>query len=613
MILPINRIFKEKSGTFLSWIFLFCVLIISIDFHFSNLKWGLPSKERTLQVIGDSEKVNQLLPKMIEQRNKYYSMVEKMLDKTQPFEESYKQLAGRWDIPPFQLLPEDIVLDRMRHYLIGVNIADEQVVMSAISGLNPKKLDFVPGPLRHYGGIYYYTAGAFLMFGKICGWLTLNPGVEYYFGHPEETRWMYALVRAVGGVSILATVLILFLTMKRLYETKTALLTILFFAFSPILVPYSHLSKAHLFGMFWLTAGIYFCGLILKNSDFDKNNPENSDPRLFINFSLAGISIGFCAGTIVTNLPAAVLIVFTEWMRQEWNLGKTLKSKYLWTAIFGIVLIFGITNFYVFIYFEEFRRFFKAMVAFYPAYTSIQWHEWLPYLKEFCTEQFHWSFILLFIVGIILTLKRREKFTLLCLFTFLILFLQNLVTIRHAPVNVRFVPSMAILVGYAISQLLSSWSGWKKKMLIVYTLFSVLISGIQCHYYKILHKSPSNLDIAGEWINENVPAGSTIGAWGGGFTPFDFPPIHFLNYKMIHIPHLHQLDQTNIDPQLLPQYIVIYIEDSPKNNSAIQNNVTLTKEYQEINSWKQPMLLRIKFKGNLVETGNWKVSLLKKV
>lgn len=580
-------------------------LLFSIICHFSYLDGRLPSSKKVLQVVGNSDEMQKWVPKMIEQRKRYYSMVNNLLDKNQPFQESYNQISRRWITPPFTIIPQETILDMMRNFIIGVNVSDEQHTMNAVSGLNPKKLDFVPGPLRHYGGFYYYTAGGFLMFGKLMGWLTLNPNVEYYFYHPEETSRMYQLIRAVGGVSVLATILLLFFMMNRFYNLKIAVLTILFFVVTPLMVPISHLTKAHLYGMFWTTMGLYFCGLIL-------NNERNKN--VFSHYCWAGITLGLSAGIIITNLLTLMILILAELIRQEWDVKKVLRNRNFGIAVLLFLLAYGLTNFYVYTEFSQFQRLIAAMNEYFPALTSFQVSTWPLYLKGFCSEQFHWSVIPLFILGFIIGIKRKEKLILLCCLTFLILFIPNLLVLRHPPVNARIIPIIVIICGWGSVFIFEYLNGWRKMLFSIYIFLSIMLSGLQCYYYKTLHKTPSNLDQAGAWINSNIPEGSSIGVWGGGISPFDFPAIRFLNYKMIHVPHLSEWDSYNIKLKDLPDYLILPASSNNK-KSAFEKSMVLKQYYSNIKNWPSlDTLLGIQFSmSSWLNPGNGSIEILEKI
>src|SRR3989344_733346 len=211
-----------------SLILLAVLLAFSAWIYLTHLGWGVPGMRKTLNVMGSVENLDRLVPEMLEQRRKYYEMMGNLFDTGKDVRQAHDTLTHRWDLPYFEPIPRDGVLDRMRNYLIGANASDEQITLVAIGGLNPKKLDFTPAPPAYYGVLYYYTAAAFLAAGKVLGWVSLSPGVEYYFTHPDETQRVYMLIRAVGGVCIILAVTALALIMGRFYGDEFGLVSAAF-------------------------------------------------------------------------------------------------------------------------------------------------------------------------------------------------------------------------------------------------------------------------------------------------------------------------------------------------------------------------------------------------
>ena len=572
--------------------------------HGTWLDWGLPSQKRAERLFASAEELGRRVPAMIEQRRRYYEMVESVFDPKTSFDASYRDLVTRWQTPLFAALPEDLVLDRMRNYLIGVNVSDEQMTLTAIAGLNPKRLDFVPGPLGYYGGFYYYTAAACLVLGKAAGWVTLNPGAEYYFAHPEETRRMYVLVRAVNAVSILSTLLAVFFIARRFGGWGTAAFSVLFFATFPLLVPFSHLSKAHIYGGFWLACSLWFCGKILEPA------PHPASRR---DYALAGAALGLCAGSIITNLTAGILLFFTEWIREDWNFGRALKSRGLWLAAAAFLGVFAAANFYIFLNFDQFRRLVRALNEFAPAITSVRWGEWPPYLLGFFTEQVHWSLAPFLAAGVVFAVKEKNRFGILCALAAAALFIHNLVMMRHPPINLRLLPFLAILAGWGAAGLLERFPGWKRAALAACMISSVVVSALQSDFYRDLHRDPSNLDLAGDWINREIPKGSSIGAWGGGFSPFDFPSIRFLDYELISIPHPADLDSSQPVPGKMPEYLVLTQGYSKGEGDPLEASRFISSRYREVIRWEGAKSIPgFRFESNWIRTGNNLVRILKK-
>lgn len=594
--------FRAPSLALLAVLLVFCAWI-----HLTNLRWGLPGMKKTLNVMGSEETLNRLAPEMAEQRRKYYEMVGRLFDENHALRRAHEDLTHRWDLPYYEPIPREGVLDRMRNYLIGANVSDEQIALSAIRGMNPIKLDFVPGPMAYYGVLYYYTAAAFLAAGKISGWVAVTPDVEFYFSHPDEVRKIYMLLRAVGGVSIVLAVAALALLAGRFYGEKFGLLSAAFLATFPLTVPVSHLTKAHLFGMFWIALALGFAMKILKSE-----NPSQGLARPFMGL---GACLGLSVGAIFTNLTSGVLIFFAEWAAQNWKILPALKSRRFWAASGLFLLVSAAVNFHILYEWFAFQRYVQSGILYFPVLLELGLREWPPYIREVFTEQISIFAAPLLAAGIYFSFRRREKFMQACFLAFAVLFLQNLVTTRHAPINARFLPMAAVLSAWGFSSLWGAVQGRLGRAVLSASLAAVLgMASVQCVYYWWMHRSPTRLDIAGEWINQNAPKGASFAAWGNSFAPLEFPPIQFLDYKLIPVPHAHRLDSWSVPIPIkkMPRFLVLGTGYA-HGQAHYPESRLIEENYQTAREWKDGCPLPEKWFGSVwIRTGNWSVKVMEK-
>lgn len=584
------------------------LLLFSGWIHLTNLRWGLPSMRKTMNVMGSEENLNRLAPEMVEQRRKYYEMVGNLFDQSKDMRHAHEDLTHRWDMPYYEPIPRDGVLDQMRNYLIGANVSDEQVAFTAIRGMNPMKLDFVPGPMAYYGALYYYAGAAFLAAGKVLGWLTLFPGVEYYFSHPDEVQRIYRLLRSVGGVSVVLTVAILALLAGRFYGERFGLFSAAFLATFPLAVPVSHLTKAHLFGMIWISLAIGLSMKILKSE-----NPSQGLVRPFI---CLGTCLGLAVGAIFTSLAAGVLIFFTEWAAQDWRITSTLKSKRFWMSTALFFFVSAGVNFHLLIKLSEFRRYVQSALLFYPTLAEMRLQEWPVYLKDFFTEQIFILTAPILGAGIYFAFRRKEKFMQVCFLALAVLFLQNLLTMRHAPSNVRILPMAAVLSAWGVFSLWDAVKGRLGRGIVAaYIVIALGTSAFQCSYYWWQHRAPSRLDLAGEWINRNIPKGASFAVWGNSFAPLDFPPIQFLDYKLVTVPHANMLDSWDgpIPMNKMPRFLVLGTGYA-HGQSHYPESRLIEGNYQTVQEWKDGYPLLEKWFGTVrIHTGNWNIKVVEKI
>lgn len=580
-----------KKNFFVFAVILALLAIFRI-FYFSNLEWGTPSWEKHLQIFEGKMELENWAPQIIELRKKYYSGIEDLLNPEKPFKETYDKLfLSHQSLPLFHQLPQELVLDRIRGYLIGVTNSDEQYVLVALSRLNPLKLQFNPGMFSGFGGFYYYSCGPLLLAAKFMGWLSLKRDIQFYFFHPEETGKMYALVRSVGGLSLLLTTGLLFLWIARSYRWSIALLTVLFLILTPLFVPYTHMAKAHNYGMFLFMLGFYFLWKTVANSTLQ-------------NYLLAGLILGLSAATIITNLSLGILIFLVEWSRNEWNFARTFRNRNFWLTVLVFFITFLIADFYLFANFSSFQRFLLALKEYtrgYDEYGAVNFKNWLPFLKDLFVNQLHWSVLPLLLVGLWISFTEKNRFLLVCSISFLLLTLVNLFTTRHPGVNIRTFPLIAILCAFGSHSLLENRPKFFKCIGGIYIFLALLFSGLQTAFYASLLRGSGNLLPAGVWVNSNIPAGETIGVPGARIIQMGFPPIRFLNYRLIHFPESSQ--PVPFSESQLPTYVVTTDDTSP----------ILKSHYALLQSWRRPKsFLGVPFESNMVASDQVDLFIFKK-
>ena len=572
----------------------FAVLLAVLGFaawsNLSYLGWGTPSARKDAQLFSSPQELESSIPRMLELRNSYYSSIQKMLDPSQPFQETYDRLFhGQEEVRPFSPLSRDYCLDRMRGYLIGAMNQEEQNTMSTLSKINPLKGRFSPGVYNFYGGLYYYTCGAFLAAGKVLGLVSLNPDVAYYFTHPDETRRMYALCRLVGALSALLCAVLLAAWMGRKYGFWTGWLAALFFVCMPLLIPQSHRAGAHSYSMFLFLLGYFFCWRFHER-------PERR------NYLLAGFVLGLCAASIITNLVTGIAIFLTEWARNHWSLSGTLRSKNFYLACAVYFLVYLALDFYIFLNYPEFKRMILAMkeymATYGETYGQLRLGNWLSFLADMFTNQMHWAILPALLAGLYRAATAKDSFLQVTAVLVLFFLLVNLAMTRHPGITERSFPLIAILCAQGV---LLFWTGRPpaaKAAVAVYAALAVFLSGLQTVFYAALLREPSHLTQAGDWVNEHVPAGGSIGAVQGILPTMAFPPIRFLDYRMVFFPDAEQARTAAVEDSKLPDYVVTGVPDSFA-NQVLQARYRLEKR------WDRPRgMLGIPFPSKWVATGD---------
>ena len=519
-------------------------------FHFSGLKWGTPNVERTSAIFKSEAEIESFIPRMMELRQNYYKSVEAVVDPKQPFRENYRKAYQRHSmISPFALIPTDGVLDQIRGYLIGVDNSDEQNTLIALTQLKSiLKANFIPSfATFYYGGSYLFLCGALAGLGKITGFLTLTPNIDFYFTHPEEIQKMYFLLRAIGPVVLFLSAVFLLLTLKRRYSLPTAILGVIFYLWQPGWIYYGHSAKPHVFAAALLTIGLFFCVKILTK-------PGLKD------YLCAGLVFGACAGSLVVNIPIIAMLFLSEFMRLDYNWREFFRSKPMWLGTGVFVLVYLITNFHFFIYFQQFRRLLMAWQEFGTGYGHLIFANIPLYLKDIWTAQIPWFFIPMITLGMLISLKKREKLGILCLMSWITLFSIDLISTRHWGVNLRTIPFYAVFFTIAIQWLLETKNQLLRGLSLAYITTALTLSAIQCDFYVSQFRSPMTIEEPSSWINSNIPKESSIGIINGSFGPASLSAFRFLDYDLVNFPS----KEPPIQPKFtdLPRYVVLNGEPS---------------------------------------------------
>lgn len=565
-------------------------LIGAFKIHFSNLGWGTPNKERTLAVLGSEKELKEHLPKMLELRQSYYKSLEKMVDPNEPFKENYQRAYLRHNqTPPFAEIPKDSVLDQMRAYLVGVMNSDEQNTLVAINQLRSLlKPNFTPEfATFYYGGSYLFLSGAFLATAGVFNWIHLTSEIEYYFFHPEEIQKMYKMVRFVGPLFLLLSAIFLFFLLKNRFAMPLAFLGVVFYLYQPGWIFYGHSAKPHVYAAGLLAIGLFWCSQILE-----KPKP--------IHYIFASLFLGLCAGSLIVNITAVVILILAEAIRLEWRWREIIVSRFLWLGLAVSAFVFFLTNFHFFLYFKSFSRLVMAWEEFGTGYGHLELGKIPSYLYDIGTIQIHWLCLPILVLGIVLAFKKKNKFGLLIGLSWLILFLQDLITTRHLGSNLRTLPFYAIFFGLAINELSQS-----KQRVISYlgvgfaTLGLAFGVGQSCFYSSLFNK-PMNIDKASVWIQNNIPKEASIGISNGQFSPGSFPAMRFLDYALIAFP---TTEGFNWQEARLPNYL---ISTNDRHASVIQQ--FLNDNYAQTVSWpKKDRFFRIPFRNTGIDSNSTRI------
>lgn len=572
------------------------ILVISIScfIHFWGLNHGTPNWQRSLQVFGTSEQIKKFTPEMLGLREKWYVKRYTFEDRKEKFtKEDFLEYFAPHKHKTFELLSRETVLDFGRGYILGLTNSDEQGPIRALANINPLKLDFDPDGFYAWGGLYFYSLGAFLLSGKILGILDIVRNISYYFTRPEANARIYILARLFSATFAVGCVILIYLIVKPLWGITVAFLSMFFLCLNPFFLAYSHQIKPHIYGMFWMLLGLYFCFKILKT------------PKIRY-YLFSGISLGLSSGCVLTNAIFSPLILITELIRTGY---KIKKCNWIY-ALLGFVLI-SLMFLIVTPYFLLNPKKYYLSAIVHPSiygYGSLNLNESINFLRSIFTFGNTWVMLPAIALGIFFASRERKSH--LFLIISLLSFIFAIFFMKHQGVFTAIaVPFLSVYIALGSYRLLSLKLRTRlfliKLLNTVYVLLIVFIMTAGTIFYEGLFVQKGNLTDAGQWINQNVPEGTSVGIPGGWALPGYFPAISFLKYKLVNFPYEEKDIHWKKDK--LPEYL-IFTGQSPR----FVHSPEFKNYYHQIKRWDAPKeFLGIRFKNEFIPTENIDVQIFR--
>jgi|GEM_PF-817010 len=205
--------------------------------------------------------------------------------------------------------------------------------------LNP---DFFYYPHFHYYLLASFYALFFALQSLLAGWSLSQSAAHYYFWQADDILLIGRLVSALMGVG---TVLWLALIARRLYGDSAALATAALAAVSVLAVRQAPLAAADVPMTFWFVAALWAA---LRLSAHERAR----------DYALAGLLVGLAAASKYHGALIAVALIAAHV-----QLHRSLFDKRLWLSALISIIAFALTSPYVLIEYERFIQDFRAVVA----------------------------------------------------------------------------------------------------------------------------------------------------------------------------------------------------------------------------------------------------------
>ena len=481
-------------------------LIISVYLQFAGITWGLPSWERTLMVFGSKAQVEENISAMLASREQFYGEKNKL-------GEVYVGQRAESGRPAVYELTKQELLGSVRSFFLGSAIGDETWTISIISRMHPSQLDFNP-KVFIYGGAYIYSACFFLVLASLFKIAVLTSSFSYYFLHPEAIAGIFTAFRLLSALSTVLTAVVIYLTFKGHYRKRVLAAAVIIFLTAPVIIYHSHIAKPHAFSMLWATLA-FFCFMKIAN-DIERS-------RYYI---LGGIFAGLSAGSLYPNGLIILTLLFAQYRKT--NSIKSFFAPNMFKSAAAAAAAFVATNPYMFS---------KAFLGTFGA-TSKVWGYGMvsagrsaETIKLLFSGGVSWAVSILIISGIIAVVMRKNEASRYVLFTAGSLVLFNLAFLKHIGVFTVSLPYLAVIAALGAEHIVSNTRTRYFGGAALCLIFSVIMLDA-CSSSSLFVKKPIYQTV-GEWINSELPKGSSIGLMEDeNIRPADVPYFHLFDYRV---------------------------------------------------------------------------------
>ncbi|MBA3065683.1 glycosyltransferase family 39 protein, partial [bacterium] len=386
---------------------------------------------------------------------------------------------------------------------------DEQVTIAILERIKSQGLRPDPGTYS-YGGLYIYSAGAFLYFSSVVGAVTLTSDISYYFLHPEEMRKIYVIFKLWGMLFTSLTVFLIFYAGSLIFSRRAGLFAAFFYSITPGVMIDGNLMKPYGFSLFWSMLAFIFMILFVKEGR----------EKLFY---LASVFLGFALGSIyihVFMMPAFLAAVYFS----------TSNEKKLSLLIKGSLLVLGaflITNPY---FVPNIKMVYKELLAATGAAPfKISFYNAAIYFLATLPAELSAGIYVFCLLGLwkILRTRTPEMIVLCAAFVPAAVYI-SFSHCHYAHYSVTLVPFAVLAAGYFADFLWREHRRWGQIALGAVFALSML----NASYYLYLWLKEDTRISAGKWINDNIPSGSSIAA-GGNFTGMEgYPAFRMWDYDL---------------------------------------------------------------------------------
>ncbi|MBI4422557.1 MAG: hypothetical protein HY554_02450 [Elusimicrobia bacterium] len=467
-----------------------------------GIGWGLPNEDRLRRVLPPEHRTEAFHRALADSWTALHRRLgQNLMTNPEAWSAHFSGVArseAGWTQPP------EVLANSLRSFFIRSEQEDEQSTLLALSRMRPRSLQFNPH-LFVYGGTYVYSVGLCLAAGAAAGFVSLRPSLQSYLADPASMATLYLAGRLLSVAAFVASALLLLRIGRRHLDSAAGAVAGLLFLLTPGVIVPAHVLKVH---MFWTVFGLL---------TLDKAVDVLRDGRLR-DYAWAGAFAGLTVGACLMGWPACLIVACAGALRLARGGSFVEEGKGLvlsGAAAFGTALA---TNPYWALDFPSFSgeiRYLSGLSTFNLL------NPWIFFSRAYWPAATG-PIAALTIGGALLAYKRRgaEPALLLALCT-LAAALAAMATNGNGvdgPGQVRyFLPWLAVGHLLAARLLVALWRreapgrAWLRLGL-ASAVVHLGLSGFA--YSRNFHEAGTSRSTharSGEWIEANVPPGSTIG------------------------------------------------------------------------------------------------------
>ncbi|MCX8082104.1 MAG: glycosyltransferase family 39 protein [bacterium] len=544
-----------------------CILINSMGLNF------LTPGEKVRDIVFENEKnVKDNIETLIRERKTIREMVKTAVAEYYPTYNPEEKIPFLYNNK--QIFIERNIINGMRSYLLRTGIPDEGVLIP-LERMEPKRFNFNPSYFA-YGGFYIYSEGLYLAILKFIGILNIKKDIGYYLLNPSEIGKIFIALRIVNILLSLGSFFLIFLIGYRLQGQLHGIISSLLFIFTPGIVIWNHFARPHVFSLFWILLAVYFLLKTLQNKNW-----KNKDFVLGCIFTGLTVSILIPYGILISLLIPLTIILY----KSKNNLSFTKNFLLSMLIITGVFLI---TNPYFLSSINEVvaeYKFTRMDVQYRPSL-----YNYYYYLTTVLKMHLGTPLWILFLICMAISLWKLKKEELLVISPVVIGFILFGTSYPNYLLRfIFFLPFITLIIGGSLAKI------FRIKKVVPFSISIFAFCFLYTILYTLAHLQLFTTDnpryIAGEWINKNIPEGTSIGLKEPPVA-FRTTPFSFAKYKVTIIENKKEFEKN------IPVYFVTSSFDWRFSRYGEIENY-LSDNYEKLKIFvKSPSILNIEFINN---------------